>query len=188
VAVACFLASCSKHTLPVPGVATIVNDRSFLDLKPGERLKVVVPLLKPGPSGATVTTEQAAKDGTLVLSAENLVGYESVYYAIVGRQDGTVRLRFQRAETSKDGVKTALSKAPELPFALPERRRHVRLIYLVRQSRSDHNMAIVASRSIGALNTLTERLKNDPNLCITDGEVFCSWVPAGVAVRAETSP
>jgi hypothetical protein len=118
-----------------------------------------------------------------VLSADGIFGYQSAYYAIVGRPDGTVRLRFQSAEATKDGVKTARSKARELPFALPERRQHVRLIYLVRQSRSDHKMAIVASRSLAIINTLTERLKDDPKLCTTEGEVFCSWVPAGVAVR-----
>jgi hypothetical protein len=181
------LASCSKHTVQVPGGATMVNDGSFLDLKAGERLKVVVPLLKPGQRGLTVMTGEAGKDGTLVLSADTILGYQSTYYAIVGRPDGTVRLRFQSAETTKDGVKTARSKAPELPFALPERRQHVRLIYLVRRSRSDHNMAIVASRSLGIINTITERLKDDPKLCTTESEVFCSWVPAGVAVRAEPS-
>jgi hypothetical protein len=166
----------------------LANDSSFLDLKAGQRLKIVVPLLKAGQSGLTLTTPQpaqAAKDGSLVLSADGLAGYQSSYYAVVGRRDGTVRLRFQSAETTKDGVKTALSKAPELPFALPERREHIRLIYLVRQSRSDHNMAIVASRNVSAMNRLTQDLKMDPNLCKTEGQVFCSWVPAGVAVRAE---
>jgi hypothetical protein len=163
----------------------MASDSSFLDLKGGQRLKVVVPLLKAGQSGLTLTAGQTAKDGSLVLSADGLAGYQSSYYAVVGRRDGTVRLRFQSAETTKDGVKTALSKAPELPFALPERREHIRLIYLVRQSRSDHNMAIVASKNVLAMNSLTQALKMDPNVCKTVGRVFCSWVPAGVAVRAE---
>jgi hypothetical protein len=163
----------------------MANDSSFLDLRVGQRLKVVVPLLKAGQSGLTLTAGQTARDGSLVLSADNLIGYQSSYYGIVGRPDGTVRLRFQSAETTKDGVRAALSEAPKLPFALPERREHIRLIYLVRQSRSDHNMAIVASKEVSAMNSVTQDLKVDPNLCKTEGKFFCSWVPAGVAVRAE---
>lgn len=130
-------------------------------------------------------TTDNAKDGLLVLSADNLIGYQSSYYSIAGRRNGTVRLRFQSAETLKDGVKAALLKPPELPFALPDKPEHIRLIYLVRQSRSDHNMAIVASRDLARLNSSTEHLKYDPNLCKSERGIFCSWVPAGIAVRAE---
>lgn len=96
-----------------------------------------------------------------------------------------MRLRFQSAETARDGVKTELAKAPELPFALPAKQQHIRLVYLVRQSRSDHNMAIIASKELAPMNSLTQDLKTNPDLCRTERQVFCSWVPAGVAVRAE---
>ena len=75
--------------------------------------------------------------------------------------------------------------APTLPFALPLKAQHIRLIYLVRSSQSDHNMAITASKSLEALNGFTNRLKGSPDVCKLDGEVFCSWVPAGIAVRPE---
>lgn len=174
--------SCSHTTVQVPVKRAASIDSSFLDLRPGGRLKIVVPLFKPG--GTTRSSGQI-KDGSIVLSAENLAGYQSSFYSVVGRPDGSVRLRFRSAESTKDGVTTPIAKAPQLPFALPEKRQHVRLIYLVRQSRSDHNMAIVASKQVAALNSFTEQLKRDPNLCKSQGEIFCSWVPAGIAVRAE---
>lgn len=181
--IACSFA-CSKRTAQTPPGGAIANDSSFLDLKAGGRLKVVVPLLKAGGDRAILATEQT-KSGSLTLSAPDLLGYQSSYYFIAGRPDGVVRLRFQSAETSKEGVTAALPKAPDLPFALPKKRQHIRLIYLVRQSRSDHNMAIVASKDLAALSRLTQDLKKDSSLCTSEGETFCAWVPAGVAVRAE---
>jgi hypothetical protein len=102
----------------VPRGAPIENGNSVLDLKAEGRLKVVVPWLKAGQEPATLSTAQA-KDGSLMLSAENLIGYQSSYYSIVGGRDGRVRLRLQSAETTKDGVKTELAKTPELPLPLP---------------------------------------------------------------------
>ncbi len=182
---ACSIPSCSRKTVQAPAkAATTASDSSFLDLRPGARLKIVVPLFKPGAS-ETMQPSGQSKDGYIVLSAENLAGYQSSFYSVVGRSDGTVRLRFRSAETTKDGVTAQIEDAPQLPFALPVKRQHVRLIYLVRQSRSDHNMAIVASKHLPVLNSFTQQLKSDPNLCKVEGEIFCSWVPAGIAVRAE---
>ena len=162
----------------------MAGDNSFLDLRAGGRLKVVVPVFNSGHNQITSSFEQT-KDSSVVLSAAGLAGYQSSYYSAVGSTDGIVRLRFQSAESTKDGKTAALAKAPELPFALPPKRQHVRLLYLVRQSGSDHNMAIVASKHLAPLNSFTQRVKNDPNLCRSNGEIFCSWVPAGIAVRAE---
>jgi hypothetical protein len=167
-----------------PHGPTTSSDNSYLDLKPGGELKVVVPL-KAGKNDLIPIPGQG-RDGSLVLSAPGLAGYQISHYSVAGRIDGTVRIRFQSAETVRDGKTTpTATKAPELPFALPAKRAHVRLLYLVRQSRSDHNMAIVAGKSPEDLNSFTQTLKTDPNRCKTEGKIFCAWVPAGVAVRAE---
>jgi hypothetical protein len=131
----------------------MASDNSFLDLRAGGRLKVVVPVFNSGHDRMIFSPGQA-KDGSITLSAAGLAGYQSSYYATVGSADGTVRLRFQSAETAIDGVKTSMAKAPELPFALPAKRQHLRLLYLVRQSLSDHNMAIVGSKRFGSAEQL----------------------------------
>jgi hypothetical protein len=46
-------------------------------------------------------------------------------------------------------------------------------------------MAIVAAKRVEALNAFTKRLKENPALCGTEEGIFCSWVPAGVAVRPD---
>ncbi len=176
---------CTQRAVRVPvAAAGTPIDNSYTDLKPGERLRIVVPLLKSG--GYLVATSPVAQEGnTIALSAAGLIGYEVSYYAIQKRSNGRVRLHFTSAESSKDGKTVPEEKAPALPFALPAKAAHIRLIYLVRSSRSDHNMAITASTNLEALDVFTSQLKSDPEVCKNEDEVSCSWVPAGIAVRPE---
>jgi hypothetical protein len=60
------------------------------------------------------------------------------------------------------------------------------LIYLIRVSAADHNMAIAAAASIEDLEELTQRIRDNPASCENGGKTYCSWVPAGIAVRPET--
>jgi len=160
------------------------TNNAFMDLAPGGFLRILVPVLTS--QGSRVETSSPKAEGnTVVLSAANLAGYEVSYYSITGRANGKVRLKFVSAEITKEGKTEQEARAPSLPFSLPSKAQHIRLIYLVRNSQSDHNMAITASKALDELNDFTNRLKGDPDLCKTDGEVFCSWVPAGVAVRPE---
>ncbi len=158
-----------------------------MDLTPGERLRILVPVLKTGTSQIAAASEH--REGqTIVLSAANLAGYEVFRYAIEGKGNGKVQLRFVSAEKTIDGTTTPERSAPKLPFSLPAKAQHIRLIYLVRRSQSDHNMAITAAKNLEALNVFTEKLKTDPAICKQESGVFCAWVPSGMAVRTEPLP
>jgi hypothetical protein len=52
-----------------------------------------------------------------------------------------VRLRFRWAEITKDGKTVHEANPPTLPFTLPRGTGHIRLVYFVRLSQADHNMA-----------------------------------------------
>ena len=145
---------------------------------------MLLPLLKDGES-KLVTGSQRQNGGTIVLSAGNLVGYQTSYYFVEGRSKGRVRLRFIGAQVTLDGKAATLTTEPRLPFVLPQSAQHIRLIYYIRNSESDHNMAIAASSEMESLAAFTKRLENDPSVCGSPGPVFCSWVPAGVALRPE---
>ncbi|HLH02699.1 MAG TPA: hypothetical protein VKX25_08010 [Bryobacteraceae bacterium] len=180
------LAACRKTPVAtnVPGAVVNPADMSYTDLKPGGQLRILVPVLKNGgyqPSLDAMRTEGA----TITLSASNLVGYETSYYAIEARRGGRVRLRFASAEISKDGKSTPEQQAPQLPFPLPEKAQYVRLLYLIRSSRADHNMAIIGAGDRQMLARFTTRLKDDPQACEMVRDVFCTWVPAGIAVRPQ---
>lgn len=174
---------CSHKTVQLPPSSKIVRDTSFQDLIPNSQLRILIPILKTGSRG--VELGGRAEGNTVVLSADNLIGYELSHYQVKGKSGGTVSLKFDRAEIREDGQIVHVSNEPKLPFALPRKRGHVRLLYLVRQSQSDHNMAILASKRLPNLNALTEQVKRDSTACSSSAEVFCSWVPRGFAVRVE---
>jgi hypothetical protein len=161
----------------------VASDNSYLDLQGGSSLKIVMPLLKSGGFRADLR-RQEINGNTISLTAADLTGYITLNYAVAGR-NGVVRLRFIAAQKTQEGQTVPVSAPPALPFDLPRRPEHVRLVYLVRVSQADHNMAIVASRHPESLKAFTARLKEDPGICKTDNEIFCSWVPAGIAVRPE---
>ena len=183
----CLVASagCSRKNVQVPTAASIPrSDNSYVDLEPGRRLSIVVPLVKSGGTRPTLSAQQNAGN-TISLSAADLTGYEILQYAITGGRKGAVRLKFTSAEITKDGKTVPDPKPPTLPFTLPRGAEHIRLIYLVRASQADHNMAIAASKRLDALNAFTTHLNKNPDICNGNGSVFCSWVPVGVAVRPD---
>ncbi|MGH9653642.1 MAG: hypothetical protein ACRD6B_09290 [Bryobacteraceae bacterium] len=155
------------------------TDNSYMDLKPGWKLRIVVPLLKSG--GFIAKDLSVGANGTL--SSKDLIGYTAFHYAVLGRRNGLVRLKFLSAVWNGNAVVEPHS--PALPFALPTGTKHIRLVYLVRVSEADHNMAITASKSVEALNAFMQRFEQDPSVCSGSHQVFCSWVPAGIAVRPE---
>jgi hypothetical protein len=181
--------ACSHKTLGPAALPKAPADNSFLDLKPGGRLRIVVPVVTSG--GYQVATEPAKPQGdtpqgkTMVLSANGLAGYEVSRYSINRAAGGRVRLRFTSAQITKEGTTVEGTHAPGLPFALPSAAAHIRLIYLIRNSRADHNMAITASRDLDALNGFTAQVRVNPEVCKQNGAVSCVWVPAGIAVRPE---
>jgi hypothetical protein len=176
---------CLPKTSRAPSVATSPpNDNSYMDLPAGANLRVLVPILTSGRyQVATDSVDQG--HGAIVVSAANLVGYEVSYYSVEGRSGGKTRLKFKSAEITKDAKTIQEAKAPPLPFPLPAKAQHIRLIYLVRNSEADHNMAIAASKDLAELNAFTDRVKANPDVCERGAAVFCTWVPAGIAVRPE---
>ncbi len=169
--------------LPPPG--DLANDNSFMDLLPGGHLRIVVPVLTSDWGYKPETAPQQTAGNTLTLKASNLIGFDTSHFRLDGRTDGRVRIHFLSAETSREGQINPAAHAPELPFSLPTKLEHVRLIYLTRSSQVDHNMAIAAARTLPALNQFTGSLQADPRLCGSNSAVFCTWVPPGVAVRPE---
>ena len=148
-----------RHAAAVPSAGLPYGD--FADLAPGGRLRIVLPLAGEG--------------------------FQIVYYNVIGgSSEGEVVLRYASSESTRDGKTSPDSAPPRLPFRFPSGSSHVRLIYLIRRSDSDHDMAIVSSKHRDELNAFTVRFRAHPESCRPGGRVACSWVPAGVAVRPES--
>ena len=178
------LSACANREIRLPAVPNInPGPPDYEDLRPGETLRLILPILKPGYKSPVLKSEMA--DGrTISVSAEGLIGYQTVIYSIAGKRGGRVQLKFVSAERTENGRSISIPE-PSLRFLSPRKGEYIRLIYLQRLSQSDHNMAIIVSKQKGDLVRLTMQIRRDPKSCITTQEARCSWVPAGVAVRPE---
>ena len=152
-------AGCSRKVVRPPAPSEPFVENPYLDLEPGSNLRIVLPLPK----------------------AE----FEIAHFRVIGQRRGRVALQFLSAEVSKDGKTVPEPRAPVLPFALPPKAAHIRLLYLQRLSQADHNMAVVAADRMDILEAATQQIRAYPNSCHSDDKIICSWVPPHVAVRPE---
>ena len=161
-------------------------DRSYIDLEPGWRIRVVTPILKSG--AFKVQTEQAQTSGSTVAlkTADDFVGFEIDYYAVKASREHGSLIEFSSSEVKRNGKRTKRSQ-PLVPlFGLPERVHYVRLLFLTRESQTEHDQAILGASSLADLDTLMRRVESSPaENCKMQPEGFCSWVPDGISVQPE---
>lgn len=179
------LCGCGPRMAKIAEPAVAQNSNSYLDLQAGGQLRVLLPILKSGGYVPATSSTSSDQDHTIILRAADLEGYELVHYAVKGKHNGRVELRLTSVELVKEGKVVERPQNVKLPFALPQKAAYIRLIYLVRSSRSDHDMAIVASRNKAFLENLTARVEEDPQQCEASREATCEWVPKGISVRPE---
>jgi hypothetical protein len=178
-ALASILTGCAARKAAAPAAPVQPIGPSYIDLEPGWRLRVVTPILKSGGYRLTATG-QTVSGGTVTLTvSDDFLGYEVAHYAVKARNG----VEFVSAETTRDGHTTPQPQPVAHLFQLPRGVRHVRLIYLVRVSQADHDMAVAAARDMNALEALTRRVEANPVDACHDGQgAFCAWIPAGIAV------
>jgi hypothetical protein len=177
------LNGCASRTARIPAnPAPAAGPRYYVDLEPGWRLRVVTPILKSGGYKPKLEGEPGA---TTLKTGADFLGYEIAHYAVEARSRSGERLVFTAAEVhNKDGVVAAVRPIVPL-FRLPDKARYVRLIYLVRVSEADHDMAVVAANKRDALDPLTARVRAHPETCRSRRGIFCAWIPDGIAVTPE---
>ncbi|HKW99425.1 MAG TPA: hypothetical protein VJN43_16915 [Bryobacteraceae bacterium] len=179
---ACALAGCTFRTARIPSP---VQRGDSIDLQPGWRLRVVTPILKSGGYRLNALNEQTGGN-TITIAGSDFLGYETAYYAVKARRCRGVRVEFTSADRNQNGETRSEDRPLVRLFQLPRRDRYVRLIYLLRSSRADHDMAVVAAAGTKSLEILTEQLEADPTGgCRSSKTASCSWIPDGIAVRAE---
>jgi hypothetical protein len=182
-----FFSGCGLRTtrLPIPPPNGSPNS-DYIDIRAGWRLTTVTPILKS--AGYVLKSLDRQNSGnTITLSADaDFVGYEVAHYAVQGHRGGRVRVKFSSAEITRDG-KTLPQSQPIVPlFQLARRINFLRLIYLIRISQADHNMAVVVASRREALDALTRQVQADPiDGCKVSRDASCSWIPEGIAVRPE---
>jgi hypothetical protein len=163
---------------PAPPPVWPVRSPDFRDLVPGQvrQITPVVPLAQ--------ETSQQREGNTLTLTGTDFQGYEIALYTLKPRDGGGVAVELDSVETTK-GAEVTKETQPRLPLLqFPDYVRYIRLLYFLRVSDADHNMAVLASDDVDRLNALTKQVQADPaGGCKDQGRVFCRWAPPGVAVN-----
>jgi hypothetical protein len=165
---------------------------TYIDLQPGWRVSVITPVLKSGKffldttaGDDALSNEANGPTSTSIKAGTDFLGYERSFYAVEGHKGG-VRVRFSNAETIQNGKAELQEKPLQRLFRIPRNARYVRLVYLVRASNADHNMAIVAAARVDDLQSVTREVQADPVTgCQSRQKVVCQWIPRGIAVRPE---
>jgi hypothetical protein len=183
-AIAASLTNCAHRA--VHSDARPFVDRSYVDLQPGWRIRVITPILKSGKFKVQLHEIAGSNDPLAVATGDDFLGFETSYYAVNDREGAGVTVVFASAELKKED-KTVRQPRPLVDlFDLPENARYVRLVFLVRVSQADHDQVILAASNLGGLDALTERVQANPiENCTKSAESFCSWVPEGISVQPE---
>lgn len=184
VAMAISVAGCAVHK-PHEDMGAFV-DKSYVDLEPGWRIRVVTPILSSGKFKMQPKEFHAEGKTEALQAGGDFMGYETDYYAVNARNGNGVVVRFGSAEFTGNG-KSSKRSQPLVPlFDLPESVRYVRLLFLTRASQTEHDQAILGSSSLADLDALRKRVEESPaENCKIQPEGVCSWVPAGIAVQPE---
>jgi hypothetical protein len=158
----------------------------YVDFNAKWRIRVVVPILRI--PGYIVPTTAATTGGHILeFSADKeYVGYETDYYSVLPRRTTGVRLKFASAEDVIDGKTSLRTKPRRQMLNLPPDIKYIRLVHLIRESGSDHNMVIVGAINQNTLALLTANvISSDWRMCSSSGEITCIPVPQGIAVVPE---
>jgi hypothetical protein len=154
----------------------------FLDLRPGNTVVVVIPILR---SGSYVLPSLKTQDTSSIGGIEagtDFLGYEKDFYT-VKRDSNGVRVHFRHGEVWHNG-KVQKMHAPRVRLFEHIENSHVRLVFLTRASEADHNMAVLSSGDLPRLNEMTREITTRAE-CRSGRDGSCIWVPNGIAVRPE---
>ena len=185
------LASCANKAhapvAAVPAVKWPVRSPDFVDLLPDWQVREITPIFASGGFVAKTGTEKQEGDIThltITISGSDFQGYETALYWLKPRPGGGVDAKLESVETNKAGQITKEAR-PRVPlFQFPKRVRYIRLMYLIRVSGADHNMAVIGSDDVDRLSELTKQVQSDPANCKDLRRAYCRWVPQGIAVNA----
>jgi hypothetical protein len=178
--VGCFMRKVHPAAMENDGI-----DPGYLDLQAGWRLRVVTPILKSGGYRLHSLEGPNAKDFDNLSAGPDFLGYETDYYEVIKNGAG-VHVEFRSAEIVKDEKNAQQAQPSVRLFDLPPAIQYVRIVYLVRVSEAEHNMAIVGAEDPSTLTATTDLVQAHPNDgCIRGSHTFCSWVPEGISVRPE---
>jgi hypothetical protein len=180
-AIAVLLCGCAPRRLPPPDPPRIAGP-SFVELEPGWRVQVVTPILKSGGFLLQSASQQEEGNTITLRAGDDFQGYETAIYAF----SATRKVLLTEVTRNHAGQITHPPKPLHRRLRVPARLRHIRLLFTLKVSDADHNMAILAATDPARLQALTQKVQATPAAaCRNSRHEYCEWIPAGIAVRPE---
>ncbi len=145
-----------------------------LDLGPKFALKSVSPLLKPGVQKYRTPADVA--------------GYETVYYDVLERGDGSLSLSLKSVDQLIGRTTTKKSRPTGAPLHIANSARYVRLFFRAWRISGDYRIALLATRETGTLDAMTAEFESDPERFCRDtnpNRATCLSVPMEMTLTAE---
>lgn len=161
-------------------------ERAYIDIEPGWRLRVVAPILKSGGFDMHIK-EQRQENGVVVLkTGEDFEGYETDFYTVTSKGDG-LNVKLSSARITRPDKKEMRPLRPlDSILDLPRDTQSLRLLFLVRESESDHDQAVLMAASAPDMDALTNAVLEHPiENCRAQTQATCAWVPRGIVIRPE---
>jgi len=161
-------------------------ERAYIDIEPGWRLRVVAPILKSGSFDMHIK-EQRQENGVVVLkTGEDFEGYETDFYTVASKGDG-LNVRLSSARITRPDKKEMRPLRPlDSILDLPGDTQSLRLLFLARESESDHDQAVLTATSAQDMDAITNAVLEHPiENCRSQAQATCAWVPRGIVIRPE---
>jgi hypothetical protein len=179
------LAGCAVRTSRPPETGPPLGQpvtSDFVELRAGNRVVVVIPILRSGGYVVPSLRTQDMTGGGRIEAGPNFLGYEQDFYTVKHASNG-VHVRFSHGVVWRNG-KVQKVHAPRVILFEHMENSCVRLVFLERVSEADHDMAIVSSGDLPRLNEITRQVTARAE-CRSSIVGSCTWVPRGIAVRPE---
>ena len=178
--------ACLRHVPATGPITAPVAIRTYVDLRPGWRIRVVTPILRSGKYVPEFKETSPSAGPTELAAGDDFIGYETSYYRVLPGTQSGVSIEFMSSTLTLGGKETQKPRPVLQLFQMPKTARFVRLVFLTRVSDADHNQAILAAAELADLDRMTEEVESDPvTTCQSRESRYCEWVPEGIAVRAE---
>ncbi len=162
---------------------------NHIDLYPGQKIKVVGPVLADGVKKLELTIEKTSASrrgiGIQAKSGADLVGYEESWYSINFDVNGALDIDHIRTNIFRKGSSVSLDRPGVTGISFIPEGRFARMIYLTRVAdRGDHDVLLVGALSRDQLETRSAIILNDSGQCLdANFKTWCGVVPNSLAIN-----
>jgi hypothetical protein len=157
------------------------QNSASLDLDENFRLKTVSPLLATGVKDVKIEAVIPDTPGVIAVKpTPGLEGFETSYYDLQPVPGGGIHPAVTSVEQTRNGKTMTAPKPTGFSLELPPAAGHLRLVSMHADTRTIHDIVLLAAESYAALDAATHRLESSedvPALCRAEREAFCLLVP-----------